>query len=122
MMFEWEQYLRLARELAKRTNDEAALRSAISRAYYAVYGTARNHLEGERARSNRGLHKALWDQYRKSEASPEYREIGLLGDKLRKKRNMADYENTVEKLPKKVDHSLETAQQVLELLSSLESR
>lgn len=39
-MFEWDQFLDLARQLGKQTDSEAALRSAISRAYYAVLGIA----------------------------------------------------------------------------------
>ena len=44
--FSWSEYLRLAQDLGKRS-DEASLRSAISRAYYYVY-----HLGLDRARSN----------------------------------------------------------------------
>jgi uncharacterized protein (UPF0332 family) len=48
MSFDWSEYLNLARNLAGQTttppNQEAALRSAISRAYYAAFCMARNHL------------------------------------------------------------------------------
>jgi hypothetical protein len=48
MSFDWSEYLNLARNLAGQTttppNQEAALRSAISRAYYAAFCTARNHV------------------------------------------------------------------------------
>jgi hypothetical protein len=33
MNFDWSEYLRLARELADQRGDEAAMRTAISRAY-----------------------------------------------------------------------------------------
>jgi len=36
MPFDWKQYLSLADELSKRS-EEAALRSAVSRAYYAAF-------------------------------------------------------------------------------------
>jgi len=39
-MFRWEDYLSLAKELAKST-EEQHRRSAISRAYYAAYCSAR---------------------------------------------------------------------------------
>lgn len=55
MSFPWSHYLDLAKALAgQETNgvasQEARLRSAISRAYYAVFCTARNraHAEGRR--------------------------------------------------------------------------
>lgn len=48
MTFEWAQYLNVARELASVKSDpptdEARSRSAISRAYYAAFCTARNFL------------------------------------------------------------------------------
>lgn len=43
--FEWIQYLNLAKELARSDNDEAKLRSSISRAYYAAFCNAKNYLE-----------------------------------------------------------------------------
>lgn len=48
MSFDWTQYLFLAQELTKgsasSSNHEAMLRSAISRAYYAAFCSARNFL------------------------------------------------------------------------------
>lgn len=40
--FNWRDYFILAKVLARKQN-EASLRSAVSRAYYAVFCTARNH-------------------------------------------------------------------------------
>jgi hypothetical protein len=42
--FGWPDFLVLARELAEREGDEAALRTAISRAYYAAYCSAAEHV------------------------------------------------------------------------------
>jgi hypothetical protein len=42
--FGWADFLVLARELATRESDEAALRTAISRAYYASYCSAAQHV------------------------------------------------------------------------------
>ena len=44
-MFDWTGFLDLAEELAFRGNDEAAHRSAISRAYYAAFHSGRAYLE-----------------------------------------------------------------------------
>lgn len=48
MRFNWSDYFKLAQELVRQSLrsriKEAKLRSAISRAYYAAYIKARNHL------------------------------------------------------------------------------
>ena len=38
--FDWSEFLTVAEELARRTDDEVALRTAIGRAYYATFGVA----------------------------------------------------------------------------------
>jgi uncharacterized protein (UPF0332 family) len=43
-VFRWEEFLDLAEELAGRAGDEAALRTALSRAYYAVFHVGREYL------------------------------------------------------------------------------
>ncbi len=43
-MFVWTDYLVLAERLAARDADEAALRTAISRAYYAAYHRASTYV------------------------------------------------------------------------------
>jgi hypothetical protein len=42
-MFDWSDYLTLAKQLATNA-DEASKRAAISRAYYAAFGLARNYV------------------------------------------------------------------------------
>ena len=48
MSFDWSEYLNLAKELANQAiapaNQEAKLRTAISRSYYAAFINARNYL------------------------------------------------------------------------------
>lgn len=92
MAFDWPDYLALARGLAY-ADDEASHRSAISRAYYACYGLARRSLPVEPGpvASFDGEHKALWDEY-KSAQERARRAIGTNGDRMRRKRNLADYE------------------------------
>jgi muconolactone delta-isomerase len=43
-VFDWIKFLDLAEDLATRADDEAASRSAISRAYYAAFHIGRDHL------------------------------------------------------------------------------
>jgi uncharacterized protein (UPF0332 family) len=44
-VFDWHGYLGLADELAARSGDEAAARTAISRAYYAAFHAGRAYLD-----------------------------------------------------------------------------
>ena len=43
-MFDWQEFLELAQNLAGRSGEEAALRTAISRAYYATFHSGRTQL------------------------------------------------------------------------------
>jgi uncharacterized protein (UPF0332 family) len=93
-MFDWAEYLNQADALAGQTN-QAALRSAVSRAYYATYHKALGKLvdEGQLNRpdpSQPGKHKAMWDLYRAS-ADTRRLTVGVTGDRLRKNRTDADY-------------------------------
>jgi uncharacterized protein (UPF0332 family) len=96
MNFDWKDYVYLAEDLLKRP-EESCLRSAISRAYYGVFGIARN-MKGykEFARSN--IHWKVINGYKNSAVKNE-RNIGRILDKLRRSRNDADYneEKTVSK-------------------------
>ena len=64
MPFEWTMYLRLAEELAARP-DEAAKRTAISRAYYFVFNIAFARAESTAGRCpvNEGRHAWCWNRY-----------------------------------------------------------
>ena len=101
MSFDWHQYLDLARELEKRkqmaSTEEARLRSAVSRAYYAAYHAARKRLvqDGDTGiRSAPKPHEYVWKQFR---LSPELQrqEIGTKGSRLKLRRFDADYESAV---------------------------
>jgi len=93
-MFDWAEYLNLADALAGQSN-QAALRSAVSRAYYAAFHRASQKLIDEQQiyRSDPTQprkHKAIWDMYRDSTDANRQR-IGVKGDRLRKNRTDADY-------------------------------
>lgn len=53
-MFDWGTYLDLADDLAAPGRDEAAGRSAISRAYYAAFHAGRDYLDGTGRSVSRG--------------------------------------------------------------------
>ncbi len=93
--FDWRQFIRVARELGGRAGDEASQRSAISRAYYGVYGLAAGRLidAGWTAPSG-SRHHRVWTAYRTS-SSNECRRISVLGFHLRDRRVTADYAATL---------------------------
>lgn len=100
MSFDWSQYLNLAQELAGEltlSNREARLRSSVSRAYYAAFCTGRNHLrdrEGDTIPLGGQSHIYVRDQFRNS-ANRVRKQIGEYLNRLRIRRNKADYDDTV---------------------------
>src|SRR5687768_12510617 len=94
MAFDWRSFLDIADELAART-DEAALRTAIGRAYYTVLGVAADTLPAaERATVNpRNAHDRIWELYALSSIAA-CRQLGNLGYRLRGRRRVADYNSS----------------------------
>jgi uncharacterized protein (UPF0332 family) len=97
MSFDWSEYLTLAQELTSASISspiqEAHLRAAISRAYYAAFCKARNYLlnkDGYKPR-NTNAHQ---DVIMKFEGSVDLgrRKVGTLLRSLRGLRNIVDYE------------------------------
>lgn len=114
MSFQWEAYLELAQQLAPAPAappgpaappdppappdpSEAALRTAVSRAYYSAYHLARAYVERNNLASvgRQDSHKAVWDALGRSGGPPRPRQeraIKSKGFTLRDARNDADYE------------------------------
>jgi hypothetical protein len=92
MPFAWADYLTLAATLAARTGDEASLRSAISRAYYAAYNSAVEKAAAHGVSIVRvtgtGPHEACWMAY---QTVPAVIRVGVTGDRLKVLRHKADY-------------------------------
>src|SRR5690349_21655344 len=86
MAFDWTHYLTLAQELSGRS-DEAALRCAIGRAYYAVFCLARNRWIQEHGiiPLDVNVHNFIWNEY--SRANRLGRFIGQDGFRLLNYRN-----------------------------------
>ncbi len=124
MSFDWTEYLGLAKELAgygkTPASEEARLRSTVSRAYYAAFGVARNtsrHQEGI-ALPRGDVHKYVWDQFKRS-SNPVRKEIGAYGDRLKKDRVKADYDDTIAGLPSLAWKALTHSSLVIERLRRL---
>lgn len=98
MTFDWREYHRLARFFSGNTevgyNEEAAQRSAVSRAYYAAFCHARNrardHLRFAPA-GDGSDHSRLRNHLRRAGLS----DIAKLLNDLRRWRNQCDYADAV---------------------------
>lgn len=125
MSFDWSEYLDVAKELASVANSsanrEAKLRSAISRAYYAAFINARNHLrdrEGLLIPRTSEAHKYVRDQFYYSSDSVRQ----SLGEKLlrlRDFRRQADYVDSFPGLVGITQTALKLSEEVIAILNSL---
>lgn len=98
---------------------EVIARSAISRAYYAVFHAADQASTGYRADrpEDVGIHEELWDYY-KSGKSEGLRDIGTKGDSLRARRAFADYKIARYFDPKQATYAVRDAEELLKLIAS----
>jgi uncharacterized protein (UPF0332 family) len=92
-MFDWSNYLVLAEDLATRTGDEAAARTAINRAYYATFGAARRYLVsvGVAVPKSGAAHALVWTSFQNRPGRINHR-IANYGRRLVIRRRQADYE------------------------------
>ncbi len=100
MSFNWSEYLILAHELTSTSTtspiQEAVLRSAISRAYYAAFCKARNHLiykDIDPIPDRVNVHAHVVNKF-ESSSDRTRQKVGQLLHHLRSTRNIADYEDT----------------------------
>jgi uncharacterized protein (UPF0332 family) len=123
-MFDWDDFLILAKELAQ-SNDEASLRTAISRIYYAVYWKARIQLEKEgfiiRFGIGKGSHEQVWDEYNNRQGK-ENKAIFKYGDELKKNRHKADYKPKIFVSHNLVNDSFQLANNVLSNLKQVQPK
>lgn len=125
MSFDWSDYLSLARALGGEdvvATEEARLRSAISRAYYAVYGTARTiarSCDGYRQQSTETSHQGLINHFKNSPDRAR-KAVGANLERLRRNRVSADYDLRFQgNLRFEVKTTLSLASSVLQQLESL---
>jgi uncharacterized protein (UPF0332 family) len=96
MDFSWDEYLPVARRLTSGTSGEADWRSAVSRAYYAVFHCACLLMEAEDpnqyalTKTGKGSHFLVWDWLMKH-PKRAFNSAGSYGDELRRRRTDADY-------------------------------
>lgn len=99
MSFEWRRFLHLAMELADDVTDGDALaarsRTAISRAYYAAFCSARDHLSEDLGYDvpTQGVHEYVRRQFDGLKRwRDEYKVISTYLRRLHRKRILADYD------------------------------
>lgn len=125
MTFDWTEYFRLARELAGQAtipaNQEAKLRSSVSRAYYAAFCKARNYLRDVDKISvptDGTVHQYVQEKFEIS-SDPIRKQLGEDLKRLRRRRNKADYQDSVSNPANETTMSLTWSDQILTAISSL---
>ena len=110
-MFDWKDYFKLAKELAK-SKKESRLRSTVSRAYYAAFCTARNHAItlGYRTQGS-GDHAAVPKFY--ASRNTQFPGVGQKLGRLRRNRNNCDYNDVVLGLSSKSQKAIMEANAIL---------
>lgn len=115
MSFDWREYFHLADNLngaARPYTQEAALRTIVSRAYYAAFCHARNYAAARQHFSAQGIaddHRNLREHFR---GRNDHGIVTRL-DNLRRWRNNCDYDNDLPNLPAMVGAALRAAREVL---------
>ncbi len=118
MTFDWSEYLKLACELAGKegssANEEARLRSSISRAYFAAYCVARKCLidKGHGIPGGPTGHRYICNLLQES-IFDEEKQAGVDLNRLRIRRNNADYDDFMRTLSAAVEDSLKKSLSVI---------
>lgn len=123
MGFDWDEYLTLAEELAKRA-DDASKRSAISRAYYAVFHRANPRALrncGRRPKECPSAHQWCWEKYQQTN-DDDCRSLGVVGDRMKQRRVSADYRDNIDRIDEVVSGVLEDARSFLVDFDALDPR
>lgn len=121
MIFDWNDFRKLAEELRQRET-EAAKRTAISRLYYAIYWRARNLLEDEGFiyRQSDQSHQQVWQEFKRRGMT--HRAIAFSGLELRDKRVEADYFEEVENIEKLTKSAFDIAEKMSIYLEQIEKK
>lgn len=130
MSYDWHEFLEFAERLKKTPTKPgpsvAALRSAASRAYYAVYHLAEAFASRERfvKTGHSEDHVDLWEYFiYGASLDSRRREIGDSGILLRNYRNQADYDDRLPQAPPfHAGLSIALANHILEELQALQGK
>lgn len=93
-MYDFEEFYAIGEELSQ-TDDEAHVRSAINRDYYALFGESRKYLVEVRGKkyltTKIGIHTKVSNALINSDDSTE-KYVGKLLQKSKKRKEFADYD------------------------------
>jgi len=121
MAFDWNHFLALAEELARRPDDTSE-RTAISRAYYSAFNLAFARAEttvGPRP-EGASYHQWCWNHYTRS-GDRSCRQLGVDGDRMKRLRVKADYKGAdIPRLDDRVRGMLDDARQFMVDLAALD--
>lgn len=127
MGFTWNEYIAVAKNLLSSAGTtphaEANIRAAVSRAYYAAFCNARNHLrDKEKGHAQKELrrHEYVIGKYEYDIGNIARRDIGRDLRRLKNRREEADYEDTLSKdFQKNAQVQIIMAQDVIKRLINL---
>ena len=121
MIFDWNEFGKLAEELRQK-KDESALRTAISRIYYAIYWRARNLLESENYvfRQDDTSHSQIWREFLRRGRT--HHGIGKAGNALKDNRVQADYFPEINDIQNLTKDSFELAEKAIFYLQQIEKK
>lgn len=120
----WSEYVVLADDLAVH-GSEAWQRSAVSRAYYGAFNSARRWVEANVGPIDNGsAHRRVWRAFRTTahpaeDARAAWMTVSRLGDELRRLRNQADYVDDMPDLDRHAPEAVATAKLIAALLAEL---
>ncbi len=116
--FDWEEFLEQAERLVGQKGDVAAARSAISRAYYAVFHEASRQYvkQGERLQLTGDDHTRVWEWFKREKS---YAQFGVIGQRLKRSRRKADYEESFPGLSTEAQSNVKLARQLFDQLVAL---
>jgi uncharacterized protein (UPF0332 family) len=119
---DWFLYYDLAQQWVGH-GGEAHERAAVSRAYYAMFCTARNELRDSTDDYSPpecgSEHVYVWNSYKEDRHPRGTRQIGVVGNRLRRYRNRADYDDLIVDFPDLLEDAMDAAQVLKEHLEYL---
>ena len=127
MIFNWRDYLRLAEDLCKQ-DTEAHYRTAISRAYYAIFNILK--IKADHRKVEGAFHKEFISLLRNPDdriidklniSANELREIGANLDVLRRERNIADYDGLQRFDKERALQNIETVKAIFQIYEEANS-